>query len=66
MDYAIDALAYPNADVRHQAMEVIKAAYRRVGYARLEKQLSFIPPNLREPLSASIPEIREMLGVEKA
>lgn len=37
VDYAIDALAYPNADVRHQAMEVIKAAYKKVGFTRLEK-----------------------------
>ncbi len=66
VDYAIDALTFPNAGVRHQAMEVIKLAYKKVGYARLEKQLGFIPHNLREPLSKDIPEFKEMIGVETA
>lgn len=37
VDYAIDALTFPNAGVRHDAMEVIKLAYTKVGFHRLEK-----------------------------
>ena len=55
VEYSIDTLPYPNADVRHKALQLIGQAYMITGYKRLEKLLLSVPVNLREPLANDIP-----------
>ena len=55
VEYSIDTLVYPNADVRHKGLQLIGQAYKILGFKKLEKLLLSIPANLREPLADDIP-----------
>lgn len=55
VEYSIDTLVYPKADVRHKGLQLIGLAYKILGFKKLEKLLLSIPANLREPLADDIP-----------